>query len=129
MPRFFRRLAEGVFDTQDVIRRAAELAAFVAAARGAYGLDKPIAVGFSNGANMAAAMMLLHPEALAGGVLIRALAPVEPPATPDLAGVRALVLTGSADPINPVANGERLAGLLAAGGAEVDHRSFRRATG
>ena len=88
MPRFFRRLAEGVFDTQDVIRRAAELAAFVEAARAAYGIARPIALGFSNGANIAAATLLLHPQALAGAVLMRALAPVDPP-SPPAAGRRA----------------------------------------
>ncbi len=121
MPRFFRRLAEGVFDTQDVIRRAAELAAFVEAAQGTYGIGKPIAVGFSNGANIAAAMLLLHPQALAGAVLLRALAPVDPPSPPALEGVPVLVLTGNADPINPVPKAQRLVDLLAAGGADVEH--------
>jgi phospholipase/carboxylesterase len=121
MPRFFRRLAEGVFDTQDVIRRAAELAAFVEAACAAYGIAKPIAVGFSNGANIAAAMLLLHPQALAGAVLMRALAPVDPPSPPALAGVPVLVLTGNADPINPVAKAQRLVDALADAGAEIAH--------
>ena len=71
MPRFFRRLAEGIFDEQDVKRRAHELADFVGEARAAYGLPAPIALGFSNGANIAAATLLLRPEALAGAVLIR----------------------------------------------------------
>src|ERR1700742_1919045 len=62
MPRFFRRLAEGVFDEADVRRRAQDLADFVAAARVAYGLAAPVALGFSNGANIAAATLLLHPE-------------------------------------------------------------------
>ncbi|MCZ8102525.1 MAG: alpha/beta hydrolase [Burkholderiales bacterium] len=121
MPRFFRRLAEGVFDTQDVIRRAAELAAFVEAARAAYGLARPIALGFSNGANIAAATLLLHPQALAGAVLMRALAPVDPPSPPALAGVPVLVLTGNADPINPVAKAQRLVNALADAGAEIAH--------
>jgi phospholipase/carboxylesterase len=121
MPRFFRRLAEGVFDTQDVIRRAAELAAFVEAARGTYGIARPIALGFSNGANIAAAMLLLHPQALAGAVLIRALAPVDPPSPPALAGVPVLVLTGNADPINPVPKAQRLVDLLAEAGADTTH--------
>jgi phospholipase/carboxylesterase len=121
MPRFFRRLAEGVFDTQDVIRRAAELAAFVEAARAAYGIARPIALGFSNGANIAAATLLLHPQALAGAVLMRALAPVDPPSLPALAGVPVLVLTGNADPINPVAKAQRLIDALADAGAEIAH--------
>ena len=80
MPRFFRRLAEGVFDEADVRRRADELADFIAAAREAYGLAAPIAVGFSNGANIAAALLLLRPEALAGAVLLRAMVPLAEPA-------------------------------------------------
>lgn len=76
MPRFFRRLAEGVFDEADVRHRAHELADFVAAAREAHGLAAPVAVGFSNGANIAAAMLMLRPEALAGAVLLRAMVPL-----------------------------------------------------
>jgi len=66
MPRFFRRLSEGVFDEADLRRRAHELADFVQEAREAYGIAEPVAVGFSNGANIAAAVLLLRPEALAG---------------------------------------------------------------
>ena len=76
MPRFFRRLAEGVFDEADVKFRANELADFVAEARKAYGLEAPIAVGFSNGANIAAAMLMLRPEALSGAALLRAMVPL-----------------------------------------------------
>ena len=76
MPRFFRRLAEGVFDEDDVRRRANELADFIAEARDRYGLPAPIAVGYSNGANIAAAMLLLRPEALAGAVLLRPMMPL-----------------------------------------------------
>ena len=76
MPRFFRRLAEGVFDEADVRRRANELADFIAEAREAYGLAAPVAVGFSNGANIAAAVLTLRPEALAGAVLLRAMVPL-----------------------------------------------------
>src|SRR4051812_8869845 len=72
MPRFFRRLAEGVFDEEDVRRRADELADFVQDARDAYKLEAPVAVGFSKGANIAAAMLQLRPEALAGAALGRA---------------------------------------------------------
>ena len=60
MPRFFRRLAEGVFDEADVMARAAELAAFIDEAMRQYGLERPVALGFSNGANMAAAVLMLH---------------------------------------------------------------------
>src|SRR5580700_10011226 len=76
MPRFFRRLAEGVFDEDDVRRRAQELAEFVEEARARYGISSPIALGYSNGANVAAAMLLIRPEALAGAILLRAMAPL-----------------------------------------------------
>ncbi|NGX98370.1 MAG: alpha/beta hydrolase, partial [Candidatus Afipia apatlaquensis] len=70
MPRFFRRLAEGVFDEDDVRRRADELADFVEAARARYGIAAPVALGYSNGANIAAAMLLLRPDVLAGAILL-----------------------------------------------------------
>src|ERR671932_1781540 len=76
MPRFFRRLAEGVFDEEDVRRRANELADFVLEARDAYGLEAPIGVGFSNGANIAADVLQLRPEVLAGAALLRAMVPL-----------------------------------------------------
>ena len=75
MPRFFRRIAEGVFDEEDVHRRAHELADFVESARAEYGIAPPIALGYSNGANIAAAVLMLRPEALAGGILLRAMVP------------------------------------------------------
>lgn len=122
MPRFFRRFAEGVFDEADVRARAAELAAFVAEARSAYGIEAPLAVGFSNGANIAAAMMLLHPQTLSGAVLLRAMVPLSEPPAADLSGKRVLILSGSMDPIVPAENAERLAAMLAGAGAEVQHR-------
>ena len=79
MPRFFRRLAEGVFDENDVRARAHELADFIDAAREHYGIAAPVALGYSNGANIAAAVMLLRPEALAGGILLRAMVPLANP--------------------------------------------------
>src|SRR5277367_4652874 len=85
MPRFFRRLAEGVFDENDVRRRANELADFVADARKRYDLAAPIALGYSNGANIAAAMLLLRPQVLAGAILLRAMVPFAQPPKPDLA--------------------------------------------
>ncbi|BAU90868.1 phospholipase/carboxylesterase [Methylorubrum populi] len=121
MPRFFRRLAEGVFDEADVRRRAGDLAAFVAQARDAYGLAAPIAVGFSNGANIAAATLLLHPEVLAGAVLLRAMVPLAESPPADLAGRPVLLLSGALDPIVPADNAERLAARLRQAGASVTH--------
>ena len=120
-PRFFRRLRGGVFGVEEGRRRTADLAAWVTEAGRHYGLEKPVALGFSNGANIAAAMLLLHPDVLGGAVLLRALAPVEPGSLSGLDGKPVLVATGSSDPINPIANGERLSQLLQAAGADVTH--------
>jgi phospholipase/carboxylesterase len=122
MPRFFRRLAEGVFDEEDVKFRANELADFVAEARKAYGLEAPVAVGFSNGANIAAAMLMLRPEALAGAALLRAMVPLSSAPRVDLAGRRVLMISGAMDPIIPTDNSNRLAASLSASGAEVQHQ-------
>ncbi|MDI4657674.1 alpha/beta hydrolase [Xanthobacter autotrophicus] len=124
MPRFFRRLAEGVFDEADVVRRAHDLADFIGAARAAYGLAAPVAVGFSNGANIAAAVMLLRPEALAGAVLLRAMVPLSDPPAGELPGTPVLMLSGAMDPIVPPENAARLAARLSARGAQVEHRTL-----
>lgn len=122
MPRFFRRLSEGVFDEADVMRRAHELADFVDAARTAYDIAAPIALGYSNGANIAAAMLLLRPQTLRGGMLLRAMTPLSDPPSPDLAGRPVLILSGRQDPIVTAANGEKLAALLVAAGARVERQ-------
>ncbi len=121
MPRFFRRLAEGVFDEADLKARTAELAAFVRSAASAYGFDPSsvVAVGFSNGANIAASLLLLSPGTLKGAVLFRAMIPLHPPQPPPLAGVRVLLSEGARDPIVPRTEGEGLAAMLRAGGADV----------
>jgi phospholipase/carboxylesterase len=131
MPRFFRRLAEGVFDEDegvfdedDVRRRANELADFVAAARSRYGLAAPIALGYSNGANIAAAVLLLRPDVLAGAILLRAMVPLRQAPTPDLAGKPVLIVSGKSDPIIPRDNSARLATMLQQAGAEVQHRTL-----
>jgi phospholipase/carboxylesterase len=122
MPRFFRRLAEGVFDEEDVRTRAHELADFLAAATKEYGIATPIALGYSNGANIAAAMMLLRPEALAGGILLRAMEPLSRRAfSSGLAGKSALIISGARDPIAPPANAGRLRASLEGAGAQVHH--------
>lgn len=121
MPRFFRRLAEGVFDEADVVRRANELADFVGAAAARYEFDPRgvTAVGYSNGANIAAAILLLRPEVLASAILFRAMVPLVPPQPPDLAHARVLISSGAHDPIVPVENAERLAAMLREAGANV----------
>ena len=122
MPRFFRRLAEGIFDEDDVRRRALELDDFVSGARTQYGIAAPVAVGFSNGANIAAALLLLQPEVLAGAILLRAMVPLSDPPTADLAGKPILLLSGQTDPIVPPGNSAELAALLSQAGASVTHR-------
>jgi predicted esterase len=124
MPRFFRRLAEGVFDEDDVIRRANELADFTLAAAGQYEFDPQnvTAVGYSNGANIAAAVLLLRSEVFSRAILFRAMVPLTPAARPTLANCRALVCSGKYDPIVPTENAERLANMLREAGAEVTLR-------
>jgi predicted esterase len=122
MPRFFRRLSEGVFDLDDLRRRTAELGDFVAAAGERYGFlpSALFALGFSNGANIAASLLLSRPAALAGGILIRAMVPFEPDRTPDLSGRGVLLSEGRMDPLIPPAAAERLAEILKGAGADVE---------
>jgi len=124
MPRFFRRLAEGVFDEDDVRRRASELADFIAEAREEYGLPAPIAVGYSNGANIAAAALLLRPEVLDGAVLLRPMMPLRAAPAVDLNGKPVLLLSGAMDPIASEDSTARLASALGAAGATVQHREL-----
>ena len=119
MPRFFRRLAEGVFDEEDLIHRTHELANFVGAAAGKYGFDprRVVAFGYSNGANIAAGTLLLRPGTLAGAVLLRAMTPLTPAQKPDLAGVPVFLAAGRHDPLVAVENVESLAAMLREAGA------------
>jgi predicted esterase len=121
MPRFFRRLAMGVFDQEDLVNRTHELAEFVTASASEYGFEpgRVFAVGFSNGANIAASLLLLHPDLLAGAVLLRAMAPFEPEMSPDLSGTPVYLAAGRSDQMVPPESTERLAELLKAAGAEV----------
>jgi phospholipase/carboxylesterase len=121
MPRFFRRFAEGRFDLDDVRVRAAELTAWLDEAALAYGLarDRMVAVGYSNGANIAHATMLLHPESFAGAALLHAQFVLAPSPLPSLAGRAVFLAAGQADPIVPLAEAQRLAETLAAAGATV----------
>jgi phospholipase/carboxylesterase len=123
-PRFFRRLAEGVFDHEDLLFRTHELAEFVEAASDEYGFDrsKLVAVGYSNGANVAASMILLHPGLLRAAVLFRAMVPFEPDLTPDLSGMPVFLAAGRMDRMIPPENTQRLADILVEAGADVDLR-------
>src|SRR5437773_6359794 len=127
MPRFFRRLAEGVFDLDDLKKRTNELADFVAAAAQHYGFasDNVIAVGYSNGANIAASMLLVRPEILHGAVLFRAMVPLIPETQPNLSSVRVWIGAGSIDPIVPASETKQLSELLRDAGADVTIRFFK----
>jgi predicted esterase len=126
MPRFFRRLAEGVFDLEDLKYRTNELADFLAAAAQHYGFasDNVVAVGYSNGANIAASMLLLRPEILSAAILFRAMVPLVPETQPSLSAVRVWIGAGTYDPIIPTAETKRLAELLRGAGADVTMRYF-----
>jgi phospholipase/carboxylesterase/glyoxalase family protein len=123
-PRFFRRLAEGVFDLEDLRARTHELADFVGAAATTYAFDpaQVTAVGFSNGANVAASVLLLRPGTLARAILFRAMVPLEPDEAPALGGTAAFLSAGKTDPIVPPSNTERLAQMLRDYGATVELR-------
>jgi predicted esterase len=124
--RFFARLAEGVFDPAEVASRTRELAGFITAAAAHYRLPALTAVGFSNGANVAATLLQLAPATpLAAAILLRPMVVHDQPAAPDsLAGRRVLLLNCDQDPIVPLDHPPRLAGLLRAGGAHVETRLF-----
>jgi predicted esterase len=127
MPRFFRRLAEGVFDLEDLKKRTNELADFVAASAQHYGFaaDKVVGVGYSNGANIAASLLLLRPEILSAAILFRAMVPLIPERQPNLPRVRVWIGAGTNDPIIPTSETKRLAELLRKAGADVTIRHFQ----
>jgi predicted esterase len=129
MQRFFRRLAEGVFDLEDLKTQTNKLADFVGQATQHYKLaaDQLVAVGYSNGANIAASMLLLRPEILRAAILFRAMVPLVPEDLPNLSPVRVWIGAGDQDPIIPVSEAQRLAELLRRAGADVTIR-FANAT-
>jgi predicted esterase len=124
--RFFRRLAEGVFDLEDLKRRTDELAQFVVAAAAHYqfAAGEVTAVGYSNGANIAASIVLRRPGILRTAVLLRAMVPFVPEPLPDLSATRVWIGGGKQDVIIPPTETERLADLLRKAGAEVTARFF-----
>ena len=124
MPRFFRRFAEGKFDEADVRVRAAELASFVSDACKTYGLSKPVAVGFSNGANIAAALLTLYPDLLAGAVLLRAMAPFKSMPEAALNNVPILLQSGAQDSMIPKPDSDRLATWLRDNSAALTHHTL-----
>ena len=131
MPRFFRRLAEGVFDLEDLKHRTNELADFVTAAARHYGFatDQLVAVGYSNGANIAASMLLLRPEILSAAILFRAMVPLVPDKLPDFSSVHIWIGAGDQDPIVPSSETKRLAELLRNAGVDVTIRFAKASHG
>ncbi len=121
MPRFFRRLREGVFDEEDVRVRSHELADFVQDAAKAYAFDTAgvVAVGYSNGANIAGGMLLLRPNVLGGAILFKPMVPLIPDELPDLTDLPILVCAGRQDPLVAPKETERLVRLLESTGANV----------
>ncbi|OLE40852.1 MAG: hypothetical protein AUI36_24970 [Cyanobacteria bacterium 13_1_40CM_2_61_4] len=120
-PRFFRRLAEGVFDQEDLAHRTDELAQFIEAAAKTYDLDRDgiVAVGFSNGANIAASLLLRRSGLVRGAVLLSPMVPFEPAAPPHLQGTSVFIGAGRADSIAPPGQVEHLADMLRRAGAAV----------
>lgn len=121
MPRFFRRLGEGIFDLNDLADQTHNLAVFTREASKAYGfpLGRVVAVGYSNGANIAGSTLILHPETLEGAVLFRPMVPFVPDTMPQLSAKPILILAGSRDSVVPKEETERLAGLLKRAGADL----------
>lgn len=119
--RFFRRIREGVFDLEDLAVRTDELATFIDHASGAYGIrrDRIVAVGFSNGANIAASLLLRRPGVITRAILLSPMVPFEPDPTPDLSTTVVFIGAGRTDHMVPAAQTERLAELLRACGARV----------
>jgi phospholipase/carboxylesterase len=122
MPRFFKRLSEGVFDMEDLKFRTKELADFVKEASKVYSFDlnRTIAVGFSNGANIAASLLLSYPETIKGAILFRAMVPFRPDILPELSGKKILLSAGTFDPIVSKSQIEDLLKILQKSGADAN---------
>jgi predicted esterase len=120
--RFFRRFAEGVFDIENLHEETGKLADFIAASSQRYGFETQnvVAIGYSNGANIAASLLLSHPETLAGAVLLRGMTPFEPQNLPDLSGKVVFLASGRFDPIVPTQNVENLAQMLNRAGTATE---------
>ena len=121
MPRFFRRLAEGVFDEADLVARTAQLNEFITEASVKYGFDRNnvVAIGYSNGANIAASLMFHYEGALKGAILHHPMVPRRGITLPNLAGTSVFITAGVNDPICPAAESEELEKTLANAGAAV----------
>lgn len=123
-PRFFRRLTMTTFDQAEIASEAEALAAFITEANAAYGLDpaRTVFLGYSNGANMLGATMLLHPGVIRNAVLLRGMNALEAPQEVDLTGTNVLMVTGQSDPYGPHA--AEIEKRLSAAGASVENRTL-----
>ncbi|MFC5470104.1 alpha/beta hydrolase [Cohnella suwonensis] len=134
MPRFFRRLAEGVFDIEDLVFRTAELHSFLDEAAAQYGFERGnvVAVGYSNGANIAGSMLFHYEGTLKGAILHHPMVPLRGVRLPGLSGVPVFIGAGENDPICRPEETDELGGLLSEAGAEVSvhwERAGHRLTG
>jgi len=122
MPRFFRRLAEGVFDEEDLLFRTDEVKRFLDEAAVRYELDRSnlVAVGYSNGANLAGSLLFHHERVLRGAILHHPMVPRRGVTLPDLTGTPVFIGAGTNDPICSPGETEELGNLLRGAGAEVD---------
>jgi phospholipase/carboxylesterase len=127
--RFFRRAPDGAWDLDDLKHRTGELADFLRSARGAYGLPKPLVLGYSNGANIGWSLLLKEPGALAGAILLRAMLPFDPRPLPDLSGIPVLLIAAHDDELIPVERAGLLAALLGEAGADVTYEVLRTGHG
>jgi predicted esterase len=123
-PRFFKRIAEGVFDPKEVRSRGDELARFIRRAVVIYGLDasRVLAFGYSNGANIASTVMLIEPGTIQGSILLRPMVVYEPAEKNDLSGSSVFISAGRMDPIVPAASVEQLAEMFRSASADVTLR-------
>ncbi|PLR82403.1 alpha/beta hydrolase [Bacillus sp. V33-4] len=121
MPRFFRRLAEGVFDEEDLIFRTIELNEFISDKATEYGFDRNrvVALGYSNGANIAASLLYHDAESLHGAILFHAMVPLRGKELPDLSNISVFIGAGKRDPLIPAAETKELAENLQQAGASV----------
>ena len=124
LTRFFRRSPDGVWDLDDFKRRTADLAGFVQRACAAYQIPKPVALGYSNGGNIAWSLLLKEPGLLGGAIILRAMLPFDPPPLPDLRGIPVLLIAGIYDELIPVDRAARLAAMLGEAGAEVTYEAL-----
>ena len=127
--RFFRRSDDGAWDFDDLQRRTTELAGFVSRACAAYRLEKPLALGYSNGANIAWSLLLESPGLLRGAILFRAMLPNDPRPLPDLAGIPILLIAATHDELIPVQRAGLLAALLGEAGGDVTYEVLPAAHG